>query len=74
MIGGVLFDLDGTLIDSATAERGRWTAVRGLIGERLPHVDMDDFERRYHAHTRANRAAAVDTGTVTYFDPTPATG
>jgi putative hydrolase of the HAD superfamily len=68
VIAGVLFDLDGTLIDTATAERGRWTAVRGLIGERLPQVDMDDFERRYRAHTRANRAAAVDTGVVTYLD------
>jgi putative hydrolase of the HAD superfamily len=68
VIGGVLFDLDGTLIDTATAERGRWTAVRDLIGGRLPEVDMDGFERRYRAHTRANRAAAVDTGAVTYRD------
>jgi putative hydrolase of the HAD superfamily len=68
MIAGVLFDLDGTLIDTATAERGRWTAVRSLIGERLPQVEMDDFERRYRAHTRVNRATAVDTGTVTYLD------
>jgi len=68
MIGGVLFDLDGTLIDTATAERGRWRAVQSLIGERLPQVDMDDFERRYRAHTRANRAARVDTGTLTYLD------
>jgi HAD superfamily hydrolase (TIGR01509 family) len=68
VIGGVLFDLDGTLIDTATAERGRWTAVRDLIGERLPQVDMNDFERRYRAHTRTNRATAVDTGAATYRD------
>ena len=68
MIDGVLFDLDGTLIDTAAAERARWLAVRGLIGERLPQVDLDDFERRYRAHTRANRATAVDTGTISYLD------
>ena len=64
VIAGVLVDLDGTLIDTATAERGRWTAVRGLIEQRMPEVDMDDFERRYRDHTRANRATSVDTGTV----------
>jgi HAD superfamily hydrolase (TIGR01549 family) len=68
MIRGVLFDLDGTLIDTATAEQGRWTAVRGLIERRLPEVDIDDFERRYRAHTRANRATSVDTGNFTYID------
>ncbi len=68
MIDGVLFDLDGTLIDTATAERARWLAVRDLIGERLPQVDLDEFERRYRAHTRANRATAVDTGTISYIE------
>src|SRR5207244_237116 len=68
VIRGVLFDLDGTLIDTATAERGRWTAVRGLIERRLPEVDVDDFERRYRDHTRANRATSVDTGHFTYLD------
>jgi putative hydrolase of the HAD superfamily len=68
MIKGVLLDLDGTLIDTATAERGRWAAVRGLIGQRLPQVDLDDFERRYRAHTRANRAISVDTGKASYLD------
>ena len=68
MIRGVLFDLDGTLIDTATAERGRWTAVRGLIEQRLPEVDLEDFERRYRHHTRTNRATAVDTGKFTYLD------
>ncbi len=68
MIAGVLVDLDGTLIDTATAERGRWSAVRGLIEQRLPAVDLDDFERRYRDHTRTNRASAVDTGTVSYPD------
>jgi len=68
VIRGVLFDLDGTLIDTATAERGRWTAVRGLIERRLPEVDIEDFERRYRDHTRANRATSVDTGNVTYLD------
>jgi putative hydrolase of the HAD superfamily len=68
VIRGVLFDLDGTLIDTATAERGRWTAVRGLIEQRLPEVDIEDFERRYRDHTRANRAMSVDTGNRTYLD------
>jgi HAD superfamily hydrolase (TIGR01549 family) len=68
VIRGVLVDLDGTLIDTATAERGRWTAVRGLIEHRMPEVDMDDFERRYRDHTRANRATSVDTGNFTYLD------
>jgi putative hydrolase of the HAD superfamily len=68
VIRGVLVDLDGTLIDTATAERGRWTAVRGLIAQRMPDVDMDDFERRYRDHTRANRATSVDTGNFTYLD------
>jgi putative hydrolase of the HAD superfamily len=68
VISGVLVDLDGTLIDTATAERGRWSAVRGLIEQRLPEVDMADFERRYRAHTRANRATSVDTGAVSYLD------
>jgi HAD superfamily hydrolase (TIGR01549 family) len=68
VIRGVLFDLDGTLIDTATAERGRWTAVRGLIEQRLPEVDIEDFERRYRDHTRTNRATSVDTGHFTYLD------
>ena len=64
----MLFDLDGTLIDTATAERGRWTAVRGLIERRLPEVDIDDFERRSRAPHARQPGDLMDPGNFTYID------
>jgi putative hydrolase of the HAD superfamily len=44
---GVLFDLDGTLVDTASAERDAWPALAAVIAEYAPGVDTDELQARY---------------------------
>jgi putative hydrolase of the HAD superfamily len=46
---GVLFDLDGTLADTARAEREAWDALAAVIETHLPAVERDELHRRYHS-------------------------
>ena len=48
-IDGVLFDLDGTLADTASAERDTWPALADVIEKRVPAVDQDELGQRYNA-------------------------
>jgi putative hydrolase of the HAD superfamily len=45
---GVLFDLDGTLVDTAWAERRAWPALAALIAAHVPSVDVGELHSRYH--------------------------
>jgi HAD superfamily hydrolase (TIGR01549 family) len=45
---GVLFDLDGTLADTAAAERQAWPGVAALLASRVPGVDVDELHVRYY--------------------------
>ena len=44
---GVLFDLDGTLVDTAAAEREAWPALSAVIAEHAPDVDAAELRARY---------------------------
>jgi putative hydrolase of the HAD superfamily len=44
---GVLFDFDGTLADTAGAERASWAALAELIRSHLPGVDEAALQERY---------------------------
>ncbi len=44
---GVLFDLDGTLVDTASAERTAWEGIADVIARYVPGVDRDELGRRY---------------------------
>jgi putative hydrolase of the HAD superfamily len=46
---GVLFDLDGTLADTASAERQAWPALAELLSRHAPGADPDDLHRRYRS-------------------------
>jgi len=46
---GILFDFDGTLADTPTAERTAWPTVAAVIERHVPNVDRDELRRRYHA-------------------------
>ncbi len=48
-IHGVLFDLDGTLADTASAERDAWPALADVIEARAPTVDRQELRQRYNA-------------------------
>ena len=47
ILRGVLFDLDGTLADTASAERHAWPALAEVITRRVPDVDPEEFYGRY---------------------------
>ncbi len=44
---GVLFDLDGTLIDTAAAEKSVWPSLAAIIEEYFPEVDRPALQSRY---------------------------
>ena len=44
---GVLFDLDGTLADTALAEREAWDALAAVIETHVPSLERDELRRRY---------------------------
>jgi putative hydrolase of the HAD superfamily len=44
---GVLFDLDGTLADTALAEREAWDALSAVIETHVPALERDELRRRY---------------------------
>jgi putative hydrolase of the HAD superfamily len=46
-LSGVLFDLDGTLVDTAAAEREAWPALTSVIAEHAPAVDVAELHARY---------------------------
>ena len=46
-LAGVLFDLDGTLADTAGAEREAWPGLAAVISRHVPQVDDDELRRRY---------------------------
>ena len=44
---GILFDLDGTLADTAGAERDAWPALAEVIRSRVPGLDVEELHERY---------------------------
>jgi putative hydrolase of the HAD superfamily len=54
LLRAVIFDLDGTLADSATAEQASWPSLAAVVGSRTPGLDEDEFRRRYHSVFRAH--------------------
>ena len=49
VLSGVLFDLDGTLIDTAAAERSVWPSLAAIMEEHIPSVERSSLEPRYVA-------------------------
>jgi FMN phosphatase YigB (HAD superfamily) len=47
VLRGVLFDLDGTLADTAGSEREAWDALAELIERHVPSVDRHELYERY---------------------------
>lgn len=45
---GILFDFDGTLADTASAERTAWPVVAAVIERHVPELDREELHRRYH--------------------------
>ncbi len=45
---GILFDFDGTLADTASAERQAWPALARLIAGDTPGIDLDELRTRYY--------------------------
>lgn len=66
-VRGVLFDFDGTLADTATAERTAWPAVAAVIERHVPGVDHDELHARYHSafepHWTAYLEGSIDFAT-----------
>jgi putative hydrolase of the HAD superfamily len=46
---GVLFDLDGTLADTAAAEREAWADLAALLRRHVPGADEIELRSRYHS-------------------------
>ena len=46
-IRGILFDFDGTVGDSWGGYDRQRQAIHGVLARRVPHVDLEEFERRY---------------------------
>jgi putative hydrolase of the HAD superfamily len=44
---GILFDLDGTLADTAGAERDAWDAIADVIEHHVPSIDRHELYARY---------------------------
>jgi putative hydrolase of the HAD superfamily len=44
---GILFDLDGTLADTAGAERDAWPALAEVIRSHVPELDVEELHERY---------------------------
>lgn len=44
---GILFDLDGTLIDTAAAEKSVWPSLAAIIEKHFPNVDRVALQTRY---------------------------
>jgi putative hydrolase of the HAD superfamily len=47
VLRGVLFDLDGTLADTALAEREAWDALSAVIETHVPSLERAELRRRY---------------------------
>jgi putative hydrolase of the HAD superfamily len=63
---GILFDLDGTLADTAGAEREAWGAIADVIEHHVPSVDRHELYARYtdvfEAHWTAFLGGEIDFG------------
>jgi putative hydrolase of the HAD superfamily len=46
---GVLFDFDGTLADTARAEREAWDALAAVLEQHVPELDRAELHRRYYS-------------------------
>ena len=44
---GVLFDFDGTLADTARAEREGWDALAAVVEQHVPELDREELHQRY---------------------------
>ena len=66
LLTGILFDLDGTLTDTAGAERGAWDAIADLIEHHVPGVDRHELYERYtsvfEGHWTSFLAGEIDFG------------
>lgn len=47
LLRGVLFDLDGTLADTASAEREAWPDLAAVLRSSVPSVSEDELRMRY---------------------------
>jgi putative hydrolase of the HAD superfamily len=63
---GILFDLDGTLADTAGAERDAWDAIADVIEHHVPSIDRHELYARYTAvfepHWTAFLGGEIDFG------------
>jgi putative hydrolase of the HAD superfamily len=63
-LSGVLFDFDGTLADTAAAEREAWPALSAVIAAHVPSVDAELLHGRYStvflAHWTAYLEGRID--------------
>lgn len=57
---GILFDLDGTLADTAGAEREAWAAIADVIERHVPSVDRHELYARYTAVFETHWSAFLD--------------
>ena len=57
---GILFDLDGTLADTAAAEREAWPSLAAVIERHAPMVDPGDLHGRYYGAFERHWTAFVD--------------
>jgi putative hydrolase of the HAD superfamily len=48
-VRGVLFDFDGTLADTARAEREAWDALAAVIAAHVPELNPRELHERYHS-------------------------
>jgi putative hydrolase of the HAD superfamily len=63
---GILFDLDGTLADTAGAERDAWDEIADVIEHHVPSIDRHELYARYTAvfepHWTAFLGGEIDFG------------